>query len=277
MRTAHLLLRTAILLGVLFAPQVNAEFVAVEQIDKGFFISSEPTVTHLWRSDLANEAKATLVFIPGGAGSVGMKPTWSSDSPYLTRYHFNQTLRRLSDKSATSGAFHVVIYDHPTKFQDMRQLTDRTSNDHMVRIESVIRHYAGLLKKPVWLMGHSNGGYSIAEFQRYMAKNGKSDLVQGLIFSAGREEASFTAEVNKPMLFLVAEQDGCGKTSPSANQGIFERVREANKAPTKFVWIKTAQPEARDPCFSGIHMYYGAGEEVSRVLDEFLTQHVAPR
>jgi hypothetical protein len=277
MRTARVMLCTAFALGVASAPRVSAEYLAVEQIDKGLFISSEPTVTHLWRSDLGEEARATLVFVPGGAGSVGMKTTWPADAPYLTRYHFNRTLKQLSDKSATTGAFHVVIYDHPMKFQDMRQLTDRTSDDHMVRIENVVRHYAGLLKKPVWLMGHSNGGYSIAEFQRYMAKNGKSDLVQGLIFSAGREEARFTENVNKPMLFLVAEQDGCSKTSPASNQSAFERVRETNKAPTEFVWIKTAQAEPRDPCFSGIHMYFGAGEEVGRVLDQFLTRHVEAR
>jgi surfactin synthase thioesterase subunit len=147
----------------------------------------------------------------------------------------------------------------------------------MVRIESVIRHYASLLKKPIWLMGHSNGGYSIAEFQRYIAKNGKSDLVQGLIFSAGREEASFTSEVNKPMLFLVSDQDGCGKTSPSSNQRIYERVRQGNKAATEFVWIKSAQAEARDPCYSGIHMYFAAGEEVGRVLDDFLNRHSPSR
>jgi hypothetical protein len=277
MRTAYRALCAAFLLGVSFAPQVCAEFIAVEQIDKGLFISSEPTITHLWRSDLGGEAKATLVFVPGGDGSVGMKPTWSPEAPYLTRYHFNRTLRRLSDKSATSGAFHVVIYDHPAKFRDMRQLTDRAGSDHMVRIESVVRYYAGLLKKPVWLMGHSNGGYSVAEFQRYMAENGRTDLVEGLIFSAGREEARFAADVNKPMLFLVAQQDGCAKTSPASNQSTYERVRETNRAPTEFVWIKTAQAEARDPCFSGIHMYFGAGEEVSRVLDEFLTRHAGRR
>lgn len=273
MRSVRHLISAAMLLAGFHALSAQAQYSAVEQIDKGFFISSDPTITHLWRSDLGDDAKATLVFIPGGDGSSGMKQT----SPSEPRYHFYQTLKRLSQKSATSGAFHVVVYDHPTKFIDLRTLTDRTSSDHMVRIESVIRHYSSLLKKPIWLMGHSNGGYSIAEFQRYIAKNGKSDLVQGLIFSAGREEAYFASEVNKPMLFLAPEQDGCGKTSPSSNQRIYERVRQGNKAATEFVWIKSAQAEARDPCYSGIHMYFAAGEEVGRVLDDFLSRHSPSR
>lgn len=271
------LLTCLILLGVSSCTAAWAQFHVVEQVDKGFLISATPTVTHLWRSELGDDARATLVFVPGGDGSVGMKPTWPEDAPYLTRYHFNQTLKRLSNKSATSGAFHVVVYDHPAKFTDLRNLTDRASSDHMVRIESVIRYYTDLLKKPVWLMGHSNGGYSVGEFQRYMAKNGKSDLVRGLIFSAGRDESRFSSDVNTPMLFLISEHDGCDKTTPTGNQRVFEGVRGDNKAPTEFAWIKSAQTEAKNPCFSGIHMYFGAGEEVSRVLDDFLVRHSTSR
>jgi hypothetical protein len=261
------------LLAGFFTLSAQAQYYVVEQIDKGFFISSDPTITHLWRSDLGDDAKATLVYIPGGDGSA----LWKQTSRSEPRHQFYQTLKRLSQKSATSGAFHVVIYDNPTKFVDQRTLTDRASSDHKVRIESVIRHYSNLLKKPIWLMGHSSGGYSIAEFQRYIAKNGKADLVQGLIFSAGREEASFASEVNKPMLFLVSEQDDCRTTSPSSNQRIYERVRQESKAATEFVLIKSAQSEARDPCSSGFHMYFAAGEEVGRVLDDFLSRHSPSR
>lgn len=273
MRSVRHLVSAAMLLAGFLVLSAQAQYYAVEQIDKGFFISSDPTITHLWRSDLGDDVKATLVYIPGGDGSAG----WKQTSRFEPRHQFYQTLKRLSQKSATSGAFHVVIYDNPTKFIDQRTLSDRASSDHMVRIESVIRHYASLLKKPVWLMGHSAGGYSIAEFQRYMARNGKADLVQGLIFSAGREEAYFASEVNKPMLFMVSEQDGCRTTSPSSNQRIYERVRQGNKAATELVLIKSAQAEEREPCSSGFHMYFAAGEEVGRVLDDFLSRHSPSR
>ena len=44
---------------------VQAEVIAVEQVDKGFFISAAPTLTLYWQGQ---DAKAVLVFIPGGEG-----------------------------------------------------------------------------------------------------------------------------------------------------------------------------------------------------------------
>jgi hypothetical protein len=147
----------------------------------------------------------------------------------------------------------------------------------MIRIESVVRYYADNLKRPIWLMGHSNGGYSITEFQRYLQSNGKENLVYGLIYSSGRRESDFGKIENKPLLFLATENDGCKETPPSGVRNLFERVKATNKAATEFIDIKTAQPEPRNPCFSGIHMYFGAGPEVAAVLDDFLNRNTPAR
>jgi hypothetical protein len=273
MKTNSFLKTTALLMGSFLCLPSQAEVQLVEQIEKGWSVSAEPTATFSWPSGLADNAIGTLVFIPGGDGSAGMKATWPDQAPYLSLYHFNQTLKRLSDPQATSGAFNVVIYDNPKKFTDLRYLSERASNDHMVRIESVIKYYADKFKKPVWLMGHSNGGFSIAEFQKYLQKNNKMNLVQGLIFSAGRDISSFGSDINKPVLVVISENDGCQATTVANAQRVFEKIRNGNQWPTEFAWIKGSLPEAKDPCFSGTHMYFGAGEEVANVLNTFLLRH----
>jgi hypothetical protein len=48
------------LCGLLVGAQ--AEVIAVEQVEKGFFVSSTPTLTMYW---LGQNSKAVLVFIPG--------------------------------------------------------------------------------------------------------------------------------------------------------------------------------------------------------------------
>ncbi|MBK9349862.1 MAG: hypothetical protein IPN05_06580 [Sulfuritalea sp.] len=44
------------------------------------FASSDPTLSFLFR---AAEARATLVFIPGGEGRAGLKPEWTAEHGYF--------------------------------------------------------------------------------------------------------------------------------------------------------------------------------------------------
>ena len=73
------------------------------------------------------------------------------------------------------------------------------------------------------------------------------------------------------MLFMHHQQDGCSKTAYSVAVQSYERVKAFSTAPVEFVTILTGTAESRDPCVSGHHMYFGAGEEVARQLDKFMS------
>jgi hypothetical protein len=262
----------AVLLAAL-SMSAGAQVIPVEQIEKSLLVRSEPTLTLLRQSPAA---RAVLVSIPGGEGRIGLKANMPFDPAAEARTSFGKMLKRLAEPSVTSGSFHVVAFDSPYILPAVAYLTSRSTKDHMVRMESVVQHYRDRFKLPVWIMGHSNGGYSIAEFLKYLQDRKKEDLLSGMVFSAGRNISSFGSTASLPALFMIAERDGCHSTTPVENQRIFEKFKAGNKAVTEFVLIRGGEPEG-DPCSSGIHMYHNAHEEVAKVVDEFVVRQLGPR
>jgi hypothetical protein len=255
---------------LMFSVSANAQVIAVEQIEKSLLIRSEPTLTALRESPTA---RAVLVSIPGGEGRIGLKPGMPFDPAAEGRTSMGKLYKRLAETASTSGSFHVVAFDSPVVLPAVVHLSSRSTRDHLVRMESVVQYYRDRFKLPVWIMGHSNGGYSIAEFLKYLQNKKEEDLLAGLIFSAGRNTSSFGATANLPALFMIAERDGCHATTPAENQRIFEKFKAMNKGPTEFALIRGGEAEG-DPCFSGIHMYHNAHDEVAKVVDDFAVRHL---
>jgi hypothetical protein len=258
-------------LGAVAIPAICfAQLFPVAPIDKGVFGSSDSTMTFLYA---AAAAKATLVLIPGGDGSVGVKPDWDASHPYFARYYFNRMLQRLSDPSATSGNLNVVIFDSPISLGDAGWPAARATSDHLTRIESVVRFYKEKLGKPVWVMGHSNGGVSVTEFYKYLQKNKNENLIAGIVYSAGRDGSSFDNDTGIPVLLMHHEKDGCANTTPYHTERLFNKLREAGNSFAEFVLIKTGEAGPKDACHSGYHMYFRAGAEVAKVIDQFMAKY----
>lgn len=183
----------------------GAEVISVMPLANCFVCSTEPSKTMYWQG---KNSKAVLILVPGGEGYIGLKPE-QTDHPF----HQFQTLKRLTNSDLTSGHFDVVLLDSPAPLSpNQRYPTARGGADHLIRIESVIRYYKEKTGLPVWLMGHSNGGISLTEFVKYAQKNGKLDLISGVVASAIRNESYFNAPTPFPMLFLHHKTDGCSAT-----------------------------------------------------------------
>ena len=243
------------------------EVVPVAPIESCWMCSSEPSLTLYWP---APQAKAVLILIPGGEGYIGLKPG-QTDHPF----HQFQALKRLSDPALTRGQVSVVLLDSPAPLSPNQMYPSaRGSADHLIRIRSAVRHYQALTGQPVWLMGHSNGGISLMEFIRYARKPETSTRMGGIVASGIRNESRFEAPIDFPMLFLHHAQDGCRNTTPEASRRNVEAVRAFNPAETAYVEITGGQAQAMDPCRSGFHMYYGAGEEAAKAIDDFMARHL---
>jgi hypothetical protein len=252
-----------------------AQVVAVDQIEKALLVLSTPTLTAL-RPAGGLQPRAVLMIMPGGEGQIGLRPDAALDtSP--PRTSFAAWPRRLVDPQLTSGAVHVVAVDSPYNLGYGAQLPLRAARDHLVRMESVAQFYRARLGLPIWVMGHSNGGYSVAEFAKYLQDRKKEDLVAGLVFSAARTISDFgSGPFRWPALFVVSADDGCTGTSAEGNEKLYQRFKERNAAPTEFVRVRSAQPEGGDPCRTGTHMYHRAEEEVAKILDDFIIRHTPP-
>lgn len=81
----------AFILGFLLNMGAFAEVVGVEFKEKGFLFSDARTLNFVWPS---SQAKATLVFIPGGEGRLGITPERKNLGGF-----YGSTLRPLSDAS----------------------------------------------------------------------------------------------------------------------------------------------------------------------------------
>jgi hypothetical protein len=238
-----------------------AQVYSIDPTEKGFSYSSDSTATFLWES---KNAKAVLIFIPGGEGQLKLTP----DRKDLGGFYGN-TLKPLSNSSQTSGLFDVVIFDSPmVLLPGTTYPSSRATADHMMRIESVVLYYKNKFNKPVWLMGHSNGAVSVTEFYKYLQGKKKENLISGIIYSSARNGAAFGSNTNIPVLFLAHEQDGCSKSTPSNSKSVYENLKKSNQLKTEYMLIKGGEAES-DPCRSGYHMFFGASQEAYRAIDSF--------
>ena len=245
----------------LFALPAQAQVFVVDPIEKGFSYSSDPTATFLWES---KNAKAVLIFIPGGEGQLKLTP----DRKDLGGFYGN-TLKPLSNSSRTSGLFDVVIFDSPmVLLPGTTYPSSRATADHMMRIESVVLYYKSKFNKPVWLMGHSNGAVSVTEFYKYLQGKKKENLISGIIYSSARNGATFNSNTNIPVLFLAHEQDGCSKSTPGNSKSVYEDLKKSNQSRTEYVLIRGGEAES-DPCRSGYHMFFGASQDAYKAIDNF--------
>ncbi|NBY16157.1 MAG: hypothetical protein EBQ78_00420 [Betaproteobacteria bacterium] len=245
-----------------FCIQATAQVVSVAFNEKGFLFSDAPTLTFVWTGA---KARATLVFIPGGEGRIGLTPDRKSLGGF-----YGATLKPLSDPNLTNGIFNVVVFDSPIALPPGSDYPhSRQSKEHLLRVESVVRHFLDQYRLPIWIMGHSNGAASMTEFYKMLEKDGHSDLVSGLIYSSARNGSGFSDQTNIPVLFLAHERDGCVKSMPSASRTVYERMRNINQQKIDYILIKGGEEQTQNPCSSGFHMFYQASNEVLQAIDQF--------
>jgi len=241
-----------------------AEVISVDPIETGMLYSSGPTQTFLWK---APHPKALLIFIPGGEGKLGL----TADKKNLGGFYGN-TLRPLSDPNLTSGLFDVVVFDSPNILAvGSNYPTSRSTADHLMRIESVVKFYKEKFGLSIWLMGHSNGAVSVTEFYKYLQKNNTEAMIAGIIYSSARNGATFNVDTQLPVLFLAHEQDRCSKSTPSNSQSVYRTLKETDKLKTEYVLITSGESQSDDPCRSGFHMFFGAGEQAYKAIDGFVS------
>jgi hypothetical protein len=247
--------------AVMLAGMACAQVIAVPNGDA----VSAPTQTLFWES--AN-AQATLIFIPGGEGQLGLKPTQKD-----TRNDFYQSLKKLTENQGAGAGTNVVLFDSPEALDSNPRgyPVSRATNDHLSRIGSILRFYKLRAGRPVWLMGHSNGAVSVTEFTRFKDFKNEPSLLSGVVVSGARTGSHFEGMMNSPILFLHHEKDGCRNASPTASHKNFEKAKLSNTAATRFVFIHGgSDTKEKSPCDSGYHMYNGAEMEMVDAVRDFL-------
>jgi hypothetical protein len=239
----------------------SADVNAVAPVKDCFLCSSAPSMTMHFQSE---KPKALMIVIPGGDGYIGITPDRTD-----LKHYWSVAIKRLTKSEFSRGQVDIVMMDSPRPLSSNdRDLGGRATSDHLIRIESVIRYYKEKTGLPIFVMGHSNGGPSIANFIKYQADN-NLDLIVGVIASTTRHETNFPKDTKVPVVFITNRRDGCRNLSQL--ESLFSDLKETNSATTEWVVIENGEEEpGKHPCYSGYHMFYHASEEYANSIDTFI-------
>jgi hypothetical protein len=251
-----------------FSTSTIAQVIPISPLTQDGAAPAEPTLTFLWASP---QAKAVLIFIPGGEGRLKLTPERKSLGGF-----YGGALKPLSDPTLTSALFHVVVFDSPVDLPvGTIYPVSRASADHLMRIDSVVRHYKNKFSLPIWLMGHSDGVASMVEYFKKLQDTRQENIIEGMVYSSARNGVFFRTGTRVPILFLAHEQDGCAKSTVSNSTSHYKALTGQGNTQLAYVLIRGGQAEG-NPCSSGFHMFNGAYEQAYRAIDAFASPRLMP-
>jgi pimeloyl-ACP methyl ester carboxylesterase len=244
---------------------VFGEIISIPNPNEGFFHPKEDTQTIYFQN---NNSKAVLIFLPGGEGSFGTFP----DKPPLERFFFLTSIAKGQNQGAKLD---FVFMDSPYVLSPMNTRSNlgiRESKDYLDRVKSVVKLYVQKTNKPIWLIGHSNGAYSLSSFLNQAPEN--QQLIKGAIFSSGRIERFLRGEFDLPILILHHEKDPCPHTTYESAKSFYDEVKKQNKGRTEFVTM-IGGTNSGEACFSGgsHHRFSGSYDQFNDVVLKFISEN----
>lgn len=210
-------------------------------------------------------SKAVLVFLPGGSGSFDYtknprfkNPTWIFSDLY------NSNLGLVDP--AYLDSYHPLELYAGTAWE---RLGPRRTAKHLEQIKVTISYFAQKTKKPVFVIGHSNGAISLAEFLNQNPENQK--MLAGVIFSGSRNETEVKQNLSIPVLVLHHRTDSNRWTSPESAKDLFSSIKNRNSAATIQMWVEGgADVPGGNPTHTGKHMYFDATAEAAQLIEKFI-------
>lgn len=223
------------------------------------FWPSSPTVTLSYTQP---NSSGVIIFLPGGNGQFPVPKHPVEPRGYALVF------KHLADMSG----FDIVAVNSPYSLNSPGGPTPslRESNDHLDRLETVVRHYQKTHK--VWVMGHSNGTFSAAALVRRLQDKNEIHLISGMILNGARDVTQFTRETDVPTLFIHHVRDGCLWTSHKDAYQNFLQLKKINNRTTEFVSIDSVAEVSGNPCMSGYHYMQGAHAETAAEIHKFISQ-----
>jgi len=156
----------------------------------------------------ATKPRAVVLLFPGGGGQAGIFDNGSAKSKH--------TFIRSLDLWAQYG-IDAVLVDSPYNLGHTRSNL-RGRQDHLNRVDEVVRFYKAKLNLPIWIFGHSMGSSTATYYANELDSSGKK--ISGIIIAGTIYTANLNQDVEIPVLGIHHQQDTCGVTPVSATSTI---------------------------------------------------------
>jgi alpha/beta hydrolase fold len=152
--------------------------------------------------------KALVLLFPGGGGM----PVIFDNGSVKSKHTFIRSL----DLWAQYG-IDAVLVDSPYNLGHTKSNL-RGRQDHLNRVDEVVRFYKAKLNLPIWIFGHSMGSSTATYYANEFDSSGKR--IAGIIIAGTISTAYLNQDVEIPVLGIHHEQDSCGVTPVSATSSI---------------------------------------------------------
>lgn len=250
MKFQHLLKKLFVILWVTLCNIGYCDRLQFIEAPKSFLGNKDPTTIYTFSN---NNARATIIFFPGGEGSFRVNEN--------IRYNPGQP--RMLKMIADAG-YNVVFVDNPYPLVDSGPSgypAMRAHDDYLDRIDSVLKYHLNQ-NLPIWLMGHSNGSFTVSTFIRRLQKENRLKEIDGIILSGTRNFAKFQGTLDTSIVFIHHEKDGCFATQYQDAVNNYNKVKLINKGTTDFFTITEGNSLSSNPCHTGYHMFHDAYPQV---------------
>jgi len=227
------------------------------------------------------DASAALIMAPGG------RKHWNAEilSDGTVAYDDGKKNFQIEERKRFSDhGLIVAVIGQPDDIGTMYD-DHRISTAHAEEIKLVADEIRRIANVPVWVMGHSMGGYSAAN-----AAIRLGDTINGLVLANVVTEANEKwdtyethpegvlnmplDQIQAPTLSITNLQDSCYATPPEGMRKVHAKL--TNAKPAKLVELDD-DSEGHSSCGSyGAHGYLGIREKVIKVITDFIHEHSKP-
>lgn len=212
------------------------------------------------------EATATLVLLPGGGGGMGYKDGVPTSTNFLVRSR---------DRFAAAG-FDVAIVGRPSDRRAL-DLAFRVSEANAEDLARVVERLRAVGKKPVWLVGTSNGTVSAAAAAIALGRSIDGLVLTSSITDSLRPQAVENLALDRisvPVLIVHHKLDECPATPPADARRIVEGL--TNAPAKKLLYVEGGGPAWGPRCEPmHWHGYIGIEQEVVDAIAAFVREHTA--
>jgi predicted alpha/beta-hydrolase family hydrolase len=202
-----------------------------------------------------DRATATLVLLPGGAGSIGYRDGRLQSGNFLVRSR---------DLFAAEG-FNLAIVGRPSDVADM-DTAFRVSAAHVEDLRRVLDDLHERSSAPVWLVGTSRGTVSAAAAAIAIGAPSIAGVVLTSSVTAyklkGAVPTQTLSEIRVPVLVMHHEKDACPACAPHEVRLIVSGL--TNAPVKKLIWASGGDGARGDPC-EAFHWHGYVGMEAQAV------------